>query len=313
VKNNSKFDANEINLRVASSPFMHTRKTITRVMGEVIIALIPAIAASIYFFGFAALKIISVSVVSCIFTEYLWQKIFKKRVLINDLSAFLTGILFALTLPADLQWWVVVCGAVFSIIAAKQIFGGLGSNILNPALAGRVFIQLLGPGVLSLWEKPLEAVTTAAPAVSASSMAQNIPVYLNMLFGKYGGSLGEVSAVLMIAGGVFLIAKKNIRAVIPFSYIITVASGALILGDDPVFQALAGGLMLVAFFMAVDPVTSPVSFYGKIIFGIGCGIFTVLIRAQTGMPESLFFSVLIMNLLVPAIDRITIPKPFGVN
>ncbi|MCB4792367.1 MAG: RnfABCDGE type electron transport complex subunit D [Elusimicrobia bacterium] len=310
-------------LIIANSPHMHDRISISKVMLEVIIALVPAITASVYFFRLDAVTVISVSVITCLSAEYLWQKLFKLKVRINDLSAAVTGILFALTLPPSVPWWMVMIGALISILLAKNVFGGLGHNPFNPALVGRAFLQISWPHEMSSWKPVFDAVTTATSvegvstatplAINKFHLHYSLPSYFDFLIGNHAGSIGETSIVALVIGGAFLLYRKHIFAVIPLTYITTVALGAFVFKQGPLFHIFSGGLMLGAIFMATDPVTSPLSGAGRFIFAIGCGVLTILIRLKGGFPECVCFSILIMNMFTPLIDRYTIPKPFGVK
>lgn len=299
---------------VATSPHVHAPISIGKVMRDVILALMPAVFASVYFFSWPALNVILVSVFSCVVFEYLWQRLVKIKVRINDLSAVLTGLLLALTLPPTIPLWIVVVGAMVSMIIAKHVFGGLGHNPFNPALIGRAFLQISWPKAMTSWVSPIDAVSTATPlAIKKLELAETLPSYADLFWGNVSGSLGETSAFALIIGGLFLVKRRHIFSVTPFTYIAVVALGVFAFGQDVLFHLFSGGLMLGAFFMATDPVTSPISKQGKFIFALGCGILTVLIRLKGGFPEGVCFSILIMNMAVPLIDRFTIPKPFGVS
>jgi electron transport complex protein RnfD len=203
-------------------------------------------------------------------------------------------------------------GGFFAVIFGKLLFGGLGNNLLNPALAGRAFLQIGWPALMITWVRPFDAVSTATPlTINKYMLPDAMPSYFDMLLGNRGGSLGETCVIALAAGAVFLIMRKDIYALIPLTFIATVAAGAAFFGQDPLLYMLGGGLMLGAFFMATDPVTSPVSTSGKIIFALGCGIITVLIRVKGGFSEGVCFSILIMNLTVPLLNKWLIPKPFG--
>ncbi|MBN1622632.1 MAG: RnfABCDGE type electron transport complex subunit D [Endomicrobiales bacterium] len=302
------------NLIVATSPHVHAPINIQKVMGEVLIALIPAVIASLYFFRLYAFKVLFIATASSVFFEYIWQKVNKQPIRINDLSAALTGILLALTLPPTIPWWMIIIGSMVSVILGKQVFGGLGHNPFNPALVGRAFLQVSWPQAMTTWVTPFDAVSTATPlAIKKLGLQEVIPSYFDLFLGNCSGSLGETSALALILGGIFLIKREHIFAITPFTYIITFIIGILAFGQDVLFHVFSGGLMLGAFFMATDPVTTPMSKQGKFIFGLGCGILTVLIRLKGGFPEGVCFSILIMNMTVPLIDKYTIPKPFGVK
>ncbi len=301
------------NLSVSPAPHIHSGMSVTKVMCDVIIALVPAVAASVYFFGYYVILIVVVSVASCTLSEYVWQKhVIKTPSSVGDMSAVLTGCLLALTLPPTLPLWQVAVGGFFSVIFAKQVFGGIGHNPFNPALMGRAFLQIAWPKEMITWLTPHNLSITSATPLEASKLNQTpLPSYSDLFFGNVSGSLGETSAFAILIGAVYLIFRGQIKMTIPLSYIVGVAMVSAAYGKDVLFQLLAGGLMLGAFFMATDPVTAPTTKKGMFIFGIGCGLLTALIRFRGGFPEGVCFSILIMNMTVPIIDRLTIPKPFG--
>ncbi|MFH1368749.1 MAG: RnfABCDGE type electron transport complex subunit D [Elusimicrobiota bacterium] len=300
------------NLLVASSPHIHSGDTVRKVMANVMIALLPATAASVYYFGLPAAIVIAVSVFSCVLAEYVWKKAFKLTVNIDNLSAAVTGLLLGLTLPPGLPWWMVVIGSVFAVAAGRHSFGALSRNILNPALAGRAFLQIVWPGAMITWTKPFETVTAATPlTISKHSLPEALPTYFDMLIGNRTGSLGETCIIALLAGAVFLLIRKDIFLTVPIAFIGTVAAGAALFGEDPIFHVLGGGLVLGAFFMATDPITSPVPRAGKIIFGVGCGTLTILMRVKGWYSEGVCFSILAMNLIVPLLDKSIIPGRFG--
>lgn len=309
------------NLVVTTSPHIHSGSTIAKVMRDVIIALIPACCASVYFFGYYVLLVIAVSLGTAVLSEYLWQKYVLKMTstTIDDLSAAVTGLLLSLTLPPSIPLWQVAIGSVFSIIFAKQIFGGLGHNPFNPALAARAFLQIAWPLNMTTWNRPFTLeVTSATPLVVASAMKDSssnytVPTYTDLFLGNIPGTLGETSAAMLLIGAFYLIVRRQIKVSIPFFYILSVALISALYGRDVLFQILAGGLLLGAFFMATDPVTSPTTKVGMIIFGAGCGVLTALIRFTGAFPEGVCYSILIMNMTVPLLERLTIPKPFGLR
>lgn len=300
-------------LKVSYSPHIHSGLTIQKVMQDVIISLLPACVVSVYFFGFRAFFVICISILSCVLIEFFWQKfILKTHSTISDSSAALTGLLFALTLPPTIPYWQVIIGCIFSIIFGKQIFGGLGYNPFNPALIGRAFMQVSWPQNMTSWTMPLSNITCATPLeIIKNHLPNQLPTITDLLIGNRAGSLGETASIALILGGIYLLWKKHITYIIPVFYITTVVIMSVLFGQNVVYQVLSGGLLLGAIFMATDPVTSPVSKTGKIIFGIGCGIMTSLIRFNGGFPEGVCFSILILNMFVPIIDKFTIPKPFG--
>jgi len=272
-------------------------------------------AAGVYFFGYHALSVIAVSVAAAVLTEYAVKKL-RKRAFVMDGSAVVTGLLLALILPPTIPLWMVAVGSVFSIAIVKEAFGGLGHNIFNPALGGRAFMAACFSVKMTTWVSPTgfgaDAVTTATPLSGVSEWQQFDPsAYQAMLFGNIAGSIGETSALLILVGGILLLALGIISWRIPVAYIGTVALLTLALGQDAIFHVLAGGLMLGAFFMATDYVTSPITTRGKIIFGIGAGILTVVIRRFGGLPEGVCYSILFMNAITPLIDRYVKVRPYG--
>jgi len=311
------------NLIVSSSPHIRTPRDTRAIMLDVIIALAPALIASIIFFGFKALLVTVISVASCVVFEYLYRKLMKKHCTIGDLSAVVTGILLAFCLPVSTPWWVVVIGAFFSIVLVKQLFGGIGKNIWNPALTGRAFLLVSYALIMTSWTptnfQHVDAATYATPLASLHSGVLASDSIGAMFLGNIGGSLGEVSALALLLGGAYLVVRKVISVRIPLSFIGTVAVITLIFSKgNPhfawMFQNLfSGGLMLGAIFMATDYCTSPVTFKGQIIYGVGCGLLTVLIRYFGGYPEGVSFAILIMNVTVWMIDKNTAPRRFGVE
>lgn len=302
---------------VSATPHIHNNKTVSDIMQDVFIALTPAAFAGVYFFGFQALLIMIVSVVSCMLSEFAFEKILHKRITVNDRSAAVTGLLLAFCLPPTTPLWVVAIGAVFSIIVAKQIFGGIGQNFINPALAGRAFLLAAYPVQLSNWV--VDGVSSATPLtiLKEGSVIANSSDYFNAFIGHIGGCIGEVSAIALIIGFIYLVIRKIITIRIPFIYIGTVFILSIFLGrqgfmtSQPFYEIITGGLLLGAFFMATDYTTSPITPKGQIIMGLGCGILTVVIRMYGGYPEGVSYAILIMNLTVPLIDRFTKPKVYG--
>jgi electron transport complex protein RnfD len=307
-------------LIVSSSPHLHNGNSVAKAMRDVLIALIPALIASLYFFGWAAAKVIITCILAAVLSEAVAQKIMKREVTIDDGSAVVTGLLLAFCLPSTLPLWMAAIGAVVAIIIGKQMFGGLGNNIFNPALIGRAVLLASWPVAMTSWVAPLDGVTTATPLgmLKQGVIAEQLPSLWNLFIGNVGGSLGETSAVALILGGIYLLYKGHIDWRIPFSYLSIVFVFTLIVGFVigeglwyPLFHLLSGGLLLGAFFMATDWVTSPITKKGKIIFGIGCGLLTVIIRLMGGYPEGVCYSILLMNMITPLIDRYTKARVFG--
>ncbi len=298
------------NLVVSSSPHIRSEETVQRIMLDVIIALLPATAASVYFFGFRALAITLVSIAASVAAEAAIQKIRNKPVTVSDGSAVITGLLLALTLSPAMPLWMVAVGAVVAIGIGKQVYGGLGSNPFNPALVGRAFLVVSFPVHMTTWVNPVDGVTSATP-LGMLKMEGAATGYMELFIGNVGGSLGETSALLLLIGGLYLLYRGIIDWRIPVFYLGTVAAMTFVLGADPMFHLLAGGLMLGAFFMATDMVTTPVTKAGKIVFGVGAGVLVVIIRLYGGYPEGVLFSILLMNTFTPIIEKYTRPKIYG--
>lgn len=315
---------------VSPSPHLHTKTSTKSLMRDVVIALLPAVIVSVLFYGWSELLILGVSVASCVLLEYLITKyMLKKSCTIGDMSAVVTGILLALNLPASTPWWVVFIGAVVAIGVAKMTFGGIGQNIFNPAIAGRVFLLISFPTYMTDWSKPhgfigqsiADAFTGATPlgiAKGAGAEAVAGMDYSDMLFCNIGGSAGELSAIALLLGFAYLLVRRVIRPYITCSIIATVAIFSGIFWainpaeyTDPVFNILSGGLLLGAIFMATDYVTSPMSNLGGVIFGVGIGVITMLIRYFGAYPEGVSFAILIMNSVVPLINKWCHAKKYG--
>ena len=304
-------------LTVSASPHVHSVPTVTGIMLNVIIALIPALIASVLIFGPRVLLVCAVTVGVSVLVEYISRLVMKRHNTIGDLSAVVTGLILAFNLPVSIPLWMAAIGAVVAIVVVKQFFGGIGQNFVNPAIAGRIILLVSFPTAMTTWTAPFayktgEAVTTATPLAMQES---ELPGMLEMFLGVRGGSMGETCALALIVGGVYLMIRKIISPIIPLTFIGTVAVIMLIAGKGDlqfvVYQLLSGGLMLGAFFMATDYATSPINFKGKIIFGIGCGLITSLIRLFGSLPEGVSFAIILMNILVPHIEHLTTPKPFG--
>lgn len=302
-------------LTVSSSPHLSSGATTKRIMLDVIIALVPASIASVVFFGYKSLMLIAVCVLSCIVLEYICRKVMKRKNTIGDLSAVVTGLLLALNLPSGLNPLMAVFGCAVAIVVVKQMFGGIGNNFVNPAITARIVLLVSFPVAMTTWEKPFEWLKTAdsvtgATPLELSAQGQQTS-YLDLLLGNTGGCLGETCVVALVLGGIYLVIRKVISPVIPLTFIGTVFVLTFLLGQDPIFHILSGGVMLGAIFMATDYTTSPMSRWGKVIFGIGCGVITVLIRLYANLPEGVSFSIILMNILVPHIENLTRPRPFG--
>ncbi len=324
-------------LTVSGSPHIHEDNSVKKVMYGVVYALIPAMLVSVYFFGFDAVRVLLISVAACLLFEWLIQKyLIKGPATINDGSALITGILLAFNVPSNLPIWIIIVGAFVAIGIAKMSFGGLGKNPFNPALVGRVFLLISFPVQMTSWPvpKPLfssvvtDAITGPTPlgilkdglrdGEKISDIMTQIPSYLQQLVGDIGGSLGEVSAIALLIGGLYLLLRKIITWQIPVAYLgsVIIFTGILWLANpeqfvNPLFHLITGGLMLGVFFMATDMVSSPMSSKGQIIFGLGCGIITVVIRIWGAYPEGVSFAILIMNALTPLLNNSFKPKRFG--
>ncbi|MDR1878064.1 MAG: RnfABCDGE type electron transport complex subunit D [Bacteroidales bacterium] len=322
-------------LHISGSPHVHTNDSVKKIMWTVVIALIPAMVFSFIYYGIDAVRVTLISVAACVVAEWFFQRFFlKEKSTISDGSAVITGMLLAFNVPSNLSWWIILIGALIAIGVSKMAFGGLGKNVFNPALVGRVFLLISFPQQMTSWTLPsqgfmnVDAATGATPlAVIKSAMnagekptelLDKLPTYAQLLIGERGGSIGEIAALAIIAGGILLLIRKIISWHIPVTFIGTVFLFSAILhlyNPDlyitPEFHILTGGLLLGAVFMATDMVTSPMSGKGKIIFGIGCGLLTILIRVWGNYPEGVSFAILIMNAFVPLINKGLKPKRFG--
>lgn len=325
-------------LIVSPAPHVHGDESTRRIMQDVLIALAPSMLVAVYFYGLSAIKLLLVAVIACMGAEFLIQKyLMRTKVTVTDLSAAVTGVLLALNLPPTAPWWVIVIGSVVAIGVAKMTFGGLGHNIFNPALVGRVFLLISFPVIMTDWTVPsswfrpgVDAVTGATPlALIKEGLAQGQTVeqilsanpdltYGQMLFARAGGSAGEASALAIILGFVYLLIRRVIRPHIPVTIVLTIAvmTGIFWLIDpsqytDPLFNILTGGVLLGSVFMATDYVTSPMTAKGMVIYGIGIGIITVLIRFFGSYPEGVSFAILIMNSIVPLLNKYIKPARFG--
>jgi electron transport complex protein RnfD len=306
-------------LTVSAPPHVRAGDTTTGVMLSVLIALVPAQAAAVLFFGVRSLIVTAVCVAAALLSEWLIRLLFKRASTLGDLSAAVTGMLLGFCLPPSVPFWIAALGSVFAIVVAKQFFGGLGQNFVNPAIAGRIFLLVSFPSAMTAWALPkaqqtADAITGATPLAIAKA-GGDIPSLWDLLIGNHGGSYGEVCAIALLVGGAYLVFRRVISPIIPLSFIATVGVGMFFAGGlDPVYaleQLLSGGLILGAVFMATDYVTSPMHKRGKLIFGVGCGLITVAIRVWGSLPEGVSYAILLMNLAAPLIDRITQPKIFG--
>lgn len=305
-------------LTISSSPHLRSGASTRSIMLDVIIALTPAAIASVILFGPRALMLLAVSVSACVLSEWICRKIMKRENTIGDLSAVVTGILLAFNVPVGVNPLVLAFGDVVAIVVVKQMFGGIGQNFVNPALTARIILMASFPAQMSTWERPFyylnpaDAVTTATPlGIQKTGAEGTIPPLLRMLVGERPGCLGETCAVALILGGIYLVWRKVISPVIPLCYLGTAAAISLIAGRNVALDLLTGGLLLGGIFMATDYTTSPITPKGKVVFAVGAGIITMLIRIFGALPEGVSFSIILMNLLVPHIERLTRPRVFG--
>ena len=310
---------------VSSSPHVHSGDSIQKNMLYVVLALLPAYLVALYYFGVGALVVSAIAVASCMgFEAFIQRFVLKTKVSISDGSAALTGLLLAMNLPSNLPWWMVIIGSMAAIGLGKMCYGGLGNNLFNPALVGRVFLLISFPAAMTVWPVPepfnmayMDAQTAATP-LSMMKSDQMLPPILNTLIGNEGGSMGEVSAIALLLGGIFLLWKKVITWHIPVSILATVAlfTGIMHLVDpiayeNPSWHLCSGGLLLGSIFMATDYVTSPMTPRGQIVYGVGIGLITVVIRLWGSYPEGVSFAILLMNAATPLIDRYIKPKRFA--
>jgi len=317
---------------MSPSPHVHDGMDVRTIMRDVILALTPGVLVGLWFFGLGALKVLALAVAGCVAVEWAGNRLLGRRRTVGDLSAVVTGVLLAMNLPSTSPWWLVLIGCLVAIGLAKVIYGGLGCNPFNPALVARVFLLISFPVPMTRWAvpggpgTPLDAATGATPlgaVKEAVTLGRTVAdagagAPLDLLVGRTGGSFGEVSALALLLGGLFLLWRGHIRWQIPVGFL---GATALITGvfwridparyADPLFHMLAGGLMLGAFFMATDMVTSPVTRRGMLIFGVGCGVLTAVIRLWGGYPEGVSFAILLMNAATPLIDRYVRPRVFG--
>ena len=305
-------------LPVAPGPHIWRGLSVKRVMYFVIAALIPPLAAAIVFFGLRAFLVILTSLVFSVATEWVAKKL-RNKPFVMDGSAIVTGLLFAMVLPPTIDLWMVAVGAIFAVGVVKEAFGGLGHNIFNPALGARAFMAASFGIQMTTWILPLsaDAITAATPLSNAfvfsSRLTAKLALYQDLFFGIRAGSLGETSALAILIGAIILIAFKIIDWRIPLFYILTVLAIMALFGQDPLVQLMSGGLMLGSVFMATDYVTSPITHTGRIIFAVGCGLITAIIRQFGGLPEGVAYSILVMNAVAPLIDRLVRPRPYGLR
>lgn len=307
-------------LIATSSPHINSKESTQKIMLDVIIALLPAALAAIYFFRVKAALLIIVTVAACVLSEYITTRILKRKNTVSDLSAAVTGLLLAFNLSPEVPLWMAAIGGAFAIVIVKQLFGGIGHNFVNPALAARAFMMASWPVPMTTFVSPgPDAVSTATPLaiLGGAEVAGQSPYLTDIIVGNIGGCIGETSSIALLIGAAYLIYKRIISWEIPVTFIGTVVIITWILGGDTLFtgdfvyHVFSGGLILGAFFMATDYTTSPVTSKGRLIMGFGCGFITSVIRLYGGYPEGVSYSILLMNLVVPLIDRYLVPRSFG--
>ncbi len=303
------------NFTVSSSPHISSRRTTQNIMLDVIIALLPAVVASILIFGFYSLGLIVVCVGTAVISELVFNVICKKEQTVGDLSAAVTGLILALNLPTSVSLWQAMVGSFVAIVVVKCLFGGIGCNIANPALVGRIVIFLSFSGAMTVNPAPTikfaDAVSGATPLAVMKGAEGELPSLFQLLFGLYGGAIGETCSVALLLGFVYLLIRKVITWHIPVTFVATLAIFVWLTGADPIYHIFTGGILMGAIFMATDYVTSPATPWGKIIFGIGCGLVSGLIRIYGNYPEGVSFAILLMNLLCPYIEKWTVRTPLG--
>lgn len=302
---------------VSPSPHMLSSNSTSNIMFDVIVALFPALLVGIYVFGPRALIVTLICVATCMLSEFLIRKLMKRDNTIGDFSAIVTGILLAFNLPPQIPLWVAALGSVFAIVVVKQLFGGIGNNFANPAIAARIFLLLSFSQPMTTWLKveggrAVEGVFGATPlALISAGDTQSLPSLMDMFLGTRGGCMGETCALALLIGGIYLIYRKVITVTIPLSFIGGVLVLSVLFGVDPMYELMGGGLLLGAFFMATDYTTSPITEKGKVIFGLGCALITMVIRVFGSYPEGVSYSILLMNIITPHINRMVRNKAFG--
>lgn len=308
-------------LLVSAGPHVRGGASTTSVMRDVLIALLPAVVASVLVFGTRALVLEIICVDVSILFEYLFRKITKRTNTISDLSAAVTGLLLAMNLPAGFPIWMAIVGCFVAIVIVKQLFGGIGCNFANPAITGRIFLLIAFAGQMTTWPTAnsyipgIDAVSGATPlALIKEGAVDSLPAVKNLLFGIRGGCLGETCAIALIIGFVYLVVRRVITPTIPLVYVATIALMSVVLGYDPIYMILTGGVLLGGIFMLTDYSTSPATEWGKVVFALGAGIITMLIRKSSGgYPEGVSFAILLMNIICPHLNKIGAKKPFGVG
>lgn len=308
------------NLKISSSPHISTPTTVRGIMFDMILALLPAGVAAVWLFGLHALLLIITCVGSCVLCEFIMRKLMKRDCTIGDLSAVVTGLLLAYTLPPTLPLWMAALGSAAAIIIAKQLFGGLGQNLVNPALFGTIVLMISFAGAMSDFTEPflykaaegsLAQTSTAAEPLMSQLRGDELPSITQMLIGQHKGALGETCVIALLIGFVYLCVRRIINPLIPVIFVGTVGVCMTINGDNPLYQIMSGSLLLGAIFMATDYVTTPSTMLGKVIFALGCGLITSLIRIYGALSDGVVYAIVFMNVLTPLIDKICVRKPFG--
>lgn len=313
-------------LLVTNSPHINHGDTTRGIMADVIIALLPAAVAGCVIFGLRSALVILTGVVSAVLAEFICRKVMKRQNTVGDLSAVVTGLLLALNMPPSIPLWMVMIGSVVAIVVVKQMFGGIGHNFANPAITARIALLVSFPTAMTTWTAPFGSsgevtssattgevidVMSSATPLSNTALEGGYYSYTQLFFGQTPGCIGETFSLLLILGGLYLVIRRVISPVVPVCTVGTVAICSLIAGEDPLYMILSGGLMLGAIYMATDYATSPINWRGKIIFGVGVGLITFLIRHFGYLPEGVSYAILLMNILTPYINKLTAPKPFG--
>ena len=293
-------------LKVTSSPHIRHEDSTRGIMADVIIALLPAAIYGCILFGWRAIAILAVTIATAVASEAVWNIALHKNQTIGDFSAVLTGLLLGMNLSSETPIWITAIGSVVAIIVVKQMFGGLGFNFANPAMTARIVLLVSFAGRMSNYVSPIDAVSSATPLAREATFTLK-----QLFFGMHGGAIGETSAFLLIIGGIYLMLRRAIKPIIPVAFIGTVAVCSLIAKQDLALSVFGGGLVLGAIFMATDYTTSPTTNLGKLIFGIGCGLITFVIRHFGSLPEGVSYAILLMNILTPHINKLTLSKPFG--
>ncbi|HIZ84556.1 MAG TPA: RnfABCDGE type electron transport complex subunit D [Firmicutes bacterium] len=301
----------ENQLIVCPSPHLRHEDTTRGIMLDVLIALVPAAVAGIVLFGPRAAAVLAVSILSALLSEWICCKVRKRPNTLGDLSAAVTGLLLGLNLPVGLPLWMAAIGSAVAIVIVKQMFGGLGHNFANPAITGRIVLMVSFPTAMTTWVAPFAWMNQTDAVATATPLAGGEATLRELFLGLRGGCIGEVCAAALLVGGVYLLLRRVITPTAPLAFILTVGGMMWIFGENPLHQMLSGGLLLGAIFMATDYVTTPSGWKGQLIFGIGCGLITALIRQFGSMPEGVSYSILLMNILTPYINRFTAPRPFG--